>query len=238
MIGVIVNTVAVILGSTIGLLCKKGIPRRLSDGVMLAIGLCTTYIGFSGTLKGENTIVLIVSMVLGAIVGTAMDIDGKIGWLGRWIEERFPAREGERVPVAQGFVTACLLFCVGAMTIVGSLNAGLTGDNEMLFTKSVLDFISSMMLSVSLGIGVMCAAAFVLVFQGGLVLLAQFLQPVLTEAAINETVCAGSLLILALGLNLLGITKIKVADYLPVIVIVPMLCWVIGAVPALTAFFV
>lgn len=236
MIGVITNTIAVLVGSLIGLGCKKGIPQRLSDAVMLAIGLCTLYIGISGTLKGEKTIVLILSMVLGALVGTALDLDGGINRLGRWIEKRFPAGTQGKTSVAQGFVTACLLFCVGAMTIVGSLNAGLTGDNEMLFTKSVLDFISSIMLSVSLGVGVLCAAAFVFVFQGGLVVLAQFLQPVLTESAINETVCAGSLLILALGLNLLGITKLKVADYLPALIFAPALCWLVEHVPVLSAW--
>ena len=236
MFAVIVNTVTVLLGSAVGLLFKKGIPKRLTDAVMLGIGLCTLYIGLSGTLKGENTIVLILSMVLGAIIGTALDIDGAINRLGAWIEGKF-SRKGEKVSIAQGFVTACLLFCVGAMTIVGSLNAGLTGDYEMLLTKSVLDLISSSMLAVSLGIGVMFAAAFVFVFQGALVLLAGFLQPLLTAGAINETICVGSLLIVGLGLNLLGITKIKVADYLPAIVIAPVLCAVIQAIPALVAFF-
>lgn len=236
MFAVIVNVITVLIGSTVGLLCKKGIPKRLSDAVMLGIGMCTLYIGVSGTLKGENTIVLILSMVLGAIIGTALDIDGGINRLGKWIENKF-SHEGEKVSIAQGFVTACLLFCVGAMTIVGSLNAGLTGDYEMLLTKSVLDLISSAMLSVSLGIGVMFAAVFVLVFQGAIVLLAGVLQPLLTAAAINEIVCAGSLLIVGLGLNLMGITKIKVADYLPAIVIAPILCAIIQAVPALSAFF-
>ena len=236
MFAVIVNTITVLIGSAVGLLFKKGIPKRLTDAVMLGIGLCTLYIGISGTLKGENTIVLILSMVLGAIIGTALDIDGAINRLGGWIERKF-SRQGEKISVAQGFVTACLLFCVGAMTIVGSLNAGLTGDYEMLLTKSVLDLISSSMLAVSLGIGVMFAAAFVFVFQGALVLLAGVLQPLLTAAAINEIICAGSLLIVALGLNLMGITKIKVADYLPAIVIAPILCAIIQAVPALAAFF-
>ncbi len=236
MFAVIVNVITVLLGSTIGLLCKKGIPKRLADAVMLGIGLCTLYIGISGTLKGENTIVLILSVVLGALIGTALDIDGGINRLGLWLENRF-RREGEKVSIAQGFVTACLLFCIGAMTIVGSLNAGLTGDYEMLLTKSVLDLISSAMLSVSLGIGVMFSAVFVLVFQGAIVLAAGLLQPLLTTAAINEIICVGSLLIVALGLNLLGLTKLKVADYLPAIVIAPLLCALIRAVPALSAFF-
>ena len=124
--------------------------------------------------------------------------------------------------MAEGFITASLLFCIGAMTIVGSLNAGLRNDYDMLFTKSLLDLFSSMMLAASLGIGVLCSAAFVLVFQGALVLMAQVVAPILTEAAIAEITCAGSLMILALGLNLLGIAKIKVANLLPAMLFAPL----------------
>ena len=232
MLGVIVNTVAVIIGSSIGLLCKKGIPKKFSDAIMTGIALCTLYIGISGALKGENTIVLIFSMVLGAIVGTALDIDGHLNRLGGVLENRF-SRSGEKGGIAQAFVTASLLFCVSAMTIVGSLTAGLTGDNEMLFTKSVLDQISSSMLSVSLGIGVLFSAAFVFVMQGALVLLSGLLEPVLTTAAINEIICSGSLLIIGLGLNMLGITKIKVANYLPAFLFAPVVLWLASFIPGI-----
>lgn len=225
MIGVLVNTATVIIGSLIGLLFKKSISRRFTDAIMLGIGLCTIYIGISGALEGENTLILILSIVLGAAMGTGLDIDKRINDLGDWIGKRFKKADGNSVSVAEGFVTASLLFCIGAMTIVGSLNAGLTGDNEMLFTKSLLDLISSLILSVSLGVGVMFAAAFVFAFQGSIVLLAQSLQPILTDSAIAEITCAGSLLILALGLNLIGLTKIKVANYLPAIVVAPLLSW-------------
>ena len=226
MIGVILNTAAVIIGSLIGLMLKRGIPKKFTDAVMLGIGLCTIYIGISGTLKGENTLILIISTVIGAIIGTWLDIDKRLNDLGDLIGRQFKSSSGS-VSVAEGFVTASLLFCIGPMTIVGSLNAGLSGDNEMLFTKSVLDFISSTMLSVSLGIGVLCAASFVFVFQGSIVLLSQFLQPILSDSAIAEITCAGSLMIIALGLNLIGLAKIKVANYLPAIFIAPILCWVI-----------
>ena len=199
---------------------------------MTGIALCTVYIGFSGALKGENTIVLIVSMALGAVVGTLLDIDGCLSRLGELVEKKF-SKKGGTDRIAQGFITASLLFCVGAMTIVGSLTAGLTGDNEMLYTKSVLDLISASMLSVSLGIGVMFSAAFVLVFQGAIALMAGFLEPVLTAAAINEIICAGSLMILALGLNMLGITKIKVANYLPALVFYPILLRLAAHIPGL-----
>lgn len=220
MFGVLVNTATVLLGSTIGLICKKGIPERLSNAVMTAIGLCTVAIGFTGILDGENTLVLIISMVLGVLIGELLDIDGHVNRLVERVAGK-AAGAGKAAQISQGFITACLLFCIGAMTIVGSLNAGLRGDNEMLLTKSLLDFISSIMLAATLGIGVLFSAAFVLVFQGGIVLLAQFLAPVLSEACIAELTCAGSLMILALGLNIVGITKIKVINFLPALVLVP-----------------
>lgn len=220
MFGVIVNTATVLLGSIIGLICKRGIPERLSSAVMTGIGLCTIAIGFTGILDGENTLVLIISMVLGIIVGELLDIDGHVNHLVERVAGK-AAGAGKAAQISQGFITACLLFCIGAMTIVGSLNAGLRGDNEMLLTKSLLDFISSIMLSATLGIGVLFSAVFVLVFQGGIVLLAQFLAPVLSESCIAELTCAGSLMILALGLNIVGITKIKVINFLPALVLVP-----------------
>lgn len=230
MIGVLVNVAAVILGSLIGLLCKKGIPKRIADAIMTGIALCTVYIGISGSLKGENTIAVILSIALGAAVGTLLNIDGFISGIGEKLESKFSGK-GEGSNIAKAFVTASLLFCVGSMTIVGSLTAGLTNDYGMLFTKSVLDFISAIMLTVSLGIGVIFAALFVLVFQGALVLLAGVLAPVLSDAAVNEIICAGSLMIIALGLNMLGITKIKVADYLPAMIFVPVVLWLLQFVP-------
>jgi uncharacterized membrane protein YqgA involved in biofilm formation len=227
MIGVLVNTATVLVGSLVGLIFKKGIPKKLTDAVMLGIGLCTIYIGISGTLKGENALILIGSIVLGAIIGTAIDLDRRLNALGEWIGRRFKKSAEGAVSIAEGFVTASLLFCIGSMTIVGSLQSGLTGDNQMIFTKSLLDLISSVILSVSLGVGVIFASVFVFVFQGALVLLAQYLAPVLTTSAINEITCAGSLIIIALGLNLIGVTKIKVANYLPAIIIAPLIVWIV-----------
>lgn len=225
MLGVIVNTAAVLIGSLLGLLFRRGIPQKISDVVMYAIGLCSVYIGISGAFSGENTLIMIASMILGVSLGTILDIDGKLGKLGDWVGKKVGNEKNSgSAAVAQGFVTACLLFCIGAMTIVGCLNAGLRGDNDMLYTKSLLDCVSAMMLSVSLGIGVIFSAAFVFVFQGGLVLLAGLLQPLLTDAAIAEMTCVGSLMILAIGLNLLGITKLKVSDFLPALIFAPLLC--------------
>lgn len=222
MIGVAVNVATVICGSLIGLIFKKGISKKYSDAVMVGIGLCTMLIGVQGMLKGENVLVTIFSMVIGAIIGTAVDLDGKLNGAGDFLSGKLKKGNGDKVSIAEGFVTASLLFCVGAMTIVGSLNSGLKGDHTMIFTKSVLDFFSSMMLSASLGMGVIFAAIFVLIFQGGIVMLAGFLEPLLSDAAIAEVTCVGSLMILALGFNLTNISKFKVANYLPALFLAPL----------------
>ncbi len=225
--GVIVNTVTVIIGSLVGLLLKKQIPEKLTNAVMTAIGLCTIAIGVTGVIKGQNQLVMIISLVFGAAVGTLIDIDGKLSTLGDKLQSKQKNKKGEKAEgstFSQGFVTASLLFCVGAMTLVGSMNAGISGDNEMLYTKSVLDLISSSMLAASLGIGVLCSASFVLVFQGALVALSMLLGSFLNDFAVSELICAGSVMITALGLNLIGVTKIKVANLLPGLVFVPFVC--------------
>ena len=220
--GVIVNTITVLIGSGVGLLLKKGIPERLNKAVMTAIGLCTIAIGVTGIMKGQNQLVMILSMVFGTIVGTLIDIDKRLESLGDKLAKKSKAQENT---FSQGFVTASLLFCVGAMTIVGSMNAGISGDNQMLYTKSVLDLISSSMLAASLGFGVMCASGFVFVFQGALVALSMVLGSFLSDFAVAELICAGSVMITALGLNLIGVTKIKVANLLPGLIFVPLFCW-------------
>jgi len=224
MTGVFANTLTVIIGSMIGLIFKKGIPEKVSSAVMTGLGLCTVYIGIDGALSGENVLITIASMVIGSIIGTIVDIDLAINHLGNWVENRFPKGKDGQVSVTEGFVTASLLFCVGAMTIMGSLQAGLTGNNELLFTKATLDFVSSTIFAASLGIGVMMSAAFVLVFQGSIVLLAQFIAPYLSEYVVGEMTCVGSLLIVAIGLNLLGVTNLKVMNYMPAMFMPVLLC--------------
>lgn len=218
MLGVLVNTLTVVLGSALGILLKKGIPERITKELIKGIGLCTMCIGWLGTLKGENTLIMILSMAVGILIGELLELDRHLNRFAAWIESRWRKENGE-VSLAEGFVTASLLFCVGAMTIVGSLQAGLQGQYEMLYTKSLLDLVSSFVLASTLGIGVLLAGAFVLLFQGGIVVMSQFLAPVLSDMAIAEMTCVGSLLIFALGLNLLGITKLKVMNYLPAIFI-------------------
>ena len=190
---------------------------------MVGLGVCTLYIGISGSLVGENTLIAIASVVLGAVVGTLMNIDGAITRMAKKVEDRFHGKDGS-VSIAEGIISATLLFCVGSMTVTGSIQAGLTGDNSILITKAMLDLVSSTMLASSLGVGVLLSAGAVFVIQGGLVLLAGLLAPVMSPAAINEMTCAGSLLIIMIGTNLMGITKLKVADFLPAIVFAPVIC--------------
>ncbi len=222
MLGVVVNVITVVLGSLIGLLFKKGIPERVSTAAMTGLGVCTLYIGISGSLCGENVLIVIASVVLGVISGTLLNIDGAINKLAQNVEKRF-RKEGDDISVAEGLVTATLLFCVGSMTVTGSIQAGLTGDNSVLITKATLDFVSSMMLSSSLGFGIILASVSVFIIQGGLVLFAGLIAPFMSTDAINEMTCTGSLLIIMIGTNLMGITKIKVADYLPAIIFAPVI---------------
>ena len=221
--GVLVNTLAVILGSLLGLSLRRGIPEKITRAIMTAIGLCTLYLGISSALAGKNAIIAIVSLVLGAAFGTLLDIDGAIRRLGDRISHRLKRPEQPGKAISEGFITASLLFCVGSMALVGSLNAGLSSDYTMLFAKSMLDFVSSIILAVSLGLGVLLSAAFVFTFQGAIVVLAQLLRPVLSVAAIAEMSCVGGILILAMGFNLLNITKIKVADLLPALIFAPLI---------------
>ena len=230
MLGVIVNTVAVLIGGTIGCFLKKGFPSRVADAIMLGLGMCTLYIGISGMFQGEDPLILILSIAIGVAVGTAIDLDGKIRRLGERVERRFRGERTDGVSLAEGMVSGSLLFCVGAMTIVGSLNAGF-GDHTMLYTKSMLDFVAAMMLAVTYGVGVVLSGVTVLVFQGAIALLAVVLKPYMTDALIGELTCVGSLMVALIGFNMAKITKAKVADFLPAIVLVPILYYLLGLLP-------
>ena len=221
MIGTIVNTLAAVVGGLLGSLLKKGIPERFADLVQKGLALCVLYIGIKGSLVGTNTLVTILSLVLGAILGELLDIDGGIERLGAWAQSKL-SKGGSRL--GEGFVTASLLFCVGSMSVVGSLQSGLTGNHETIFTKSMLDFVSAIILGSSLGLGVCLSGAFVLVYQGAIVLLARWAAPILSDYVVAEMSCAGSLLIIALGLNMLGVTKLKVGNLLPAMFLPIILC--------------
>lgn len=222
MLGTFANTGAILLGGLAGLLLKKGIPEKMNDAIMKGVALCVLYIGISGCLEGQNALVAILAMVLGAILGCLLDLDARLNALGAYLERLLKSGNGS---LGNAFVTTSLLFCVGAMAVVGSLQSGLTGDHTMLYAKSLLDGISSVVFAASLGAGVLLSAGAVLLYQGAIVLLSQALSPILSQAVIAEMTCVGSLLIIALGFNMLGLTKIKVMNYLPAIFIAVPLCY-------------
>lgn len=227
--GTLVNTGTVLVGSCLGLLIGKGLPERVAKALMTALGLCTLYVGVTGLTGGANTLVVILSLVLGAGIGELCDPDKGLQTLGQAVETRFNKGDG-RTPIAQGLITSSLVFCVGAMTIVGSLNSGLTGDHTMLYAKACLDLISSLVFASTLGVGVVLSAGVVLVLQGSIALLAHWIAPLLGEAVIGDMTAVGSILIIGLALNLLGITKLKVMNFVPAIflplLLTPAYTWV------------
>ena len=216
LLGSLVNSAAIILGGSIGLALKKGLSDRIASAVMNALALCVLYIGVSGMLKGENILITILSMVFGTLVGEWIDLDKKINQLGDEIESRVSSENKEH-SVSNGFVTASLLFCVGAMAIVGALQSGLTGNHDTLFAKSLIDGIAAIVMASSLGIGVLLSASLILVYEGGITLFANVLAPLLTDSVINEMTCVGSLLIVGLALNMLKLTNLKIMNYAPAV---------------------
>lgn len=217
MLGTIVNSLAIIGGSLFGFLLKGGIPNKINETIMKGLALCILVIGISGAIKSQNMLIVICSIVIGALIGEAIDLDEKLIKLGDAIERKLQGKGGR---ISEGFVTASLVYCVGAMAIVGSLNSGLKGDHSILFTKAMLDGISAIMFTSTLGIGVALSAIPVFIYQGSITIGASFLQGVLSKPVIiTEISAVGSILIMGLGFNMLGLTKIKVANLLPAVII-------------------
>lgn len=214
LLGTIVNVVLIIVGGIIGALTKRGIPKRFSDLIMCAIGLVTTVIGITFAIETQNILIVIASLVIGGILGEWINIDAKLNQLGESVKGRI---KGEQSNVGEGFVTATLLFCIGSMAIMGSLDSGIREDHTILYTKSVMDGISALLFASSMGAGVVLAAVPVLLYQGAITLLASALEPFLSAALITEMSAVGGILLIGLGLSVLEIKKIKVANLLPAI---------------------
>ena len=226
LVGTLVNTCAVIAGALIGLLLGNILPERLRDTIMKGLGLCTIFIGITGMLESSNSLITIISVAIGAIIGELCDLDGYLNRFSGRREKKFHANRQGGPSLGEGFTTATLVFCVGAMTVVGALNDGLMGNHEMLFTKSTLDFVSSIVFASSLGIGVMLSAAAVFIIEGGIACLASLISPVLQQnpTTIPEMTVVGSVLIMGLGMNMIGITKLKILNYVPAIFLPILLC--------------
>ena len=238
-LGTIINCAAVLVGSLIGILIKGGLPKRFEETIFSSVGLAVMFIGLGGALSGlmtiseaalgtQYTMGMVLSLVFGSIVGEALDIETRLDHLGEWIKGKMPKKLAGKTFV-DGFVTASMLFCVGAMAVVGSLEDGLNGDYSILAAKSVLDGISSLLFAASLGFGVTMSILPLALYQGGITLLAQFVKPYMTDALITQMSCVGSVLIFAIGINMIFGKKIKVGNLLPAILF-PIIFTLIKAV--------
>ncbi len=228
MLGNYVNTIAIIVGTILGLLIHRGLKEDYKNTMMQAIGLSVLFIGAATALNGlldpeSEAILFIISLVIGGIVGEMLGLDGALNRLGQFLQNQVGRGDHN---VARGFVTASLIFCVGTMAIIGSLESGLRGNYDMLFAKSILDGVTSMVLATTLGIGVAFSAAAVFIYQGAIIIFAGTLEPILTIQVIREISIIGGILIFAIGLNMLEIIKVRTVNLLPA-VLVPILYYFI-----------
>ena len=212
MLGTIVNCLAIIVGAGIGLCLRGGLEDRYSRIIMSAIGLAVILIGLKAAFKAENLLPVIICLVAGSFIGELLNIESRLEKMGRLIEGRM-AKNGKGF--TQGFVTASLVYCVGAMAIVGSLESGLAGNHQTLFAKSILDGVTAVIFSASLGIGVMFSALSVFLYQGTITLGAGYLKTVMTPEVVTQVTSVGGLLITAIGFNLLRIQNFKIGNMLP-----------------------
>lgn len=244
-LGTIVNFLVVLICGLLGMLVGKGVPKKISDALVFAMAVCVIYIGIGGMLETApavnstvvsdglfKTLVMVISMALGTLIGELIDIDGLVNRLGDRLEERF-VRDGEKGRFARGFVSCSLLFCVGAMTVNGAFQDAL-GNPDILITKSVIDGVMCFIMASTLGIGCAASSVFVLVYQGALTLLGLFVKDFLPVQSIAYMSATGSLVILLIGTNMLGMTKVKTANMIPTIllpaIISPFMLAIVGAI--------
>jgi uncharacterized membrane protein YqgA involved in biofilm formation len=219
-LGTIVNAFAIIAGSLGGYflirLFKEGIPERINDTIMKGMALCVLLIGISGALEYKQILLVILSIAIGGIIGEIIDIDKQLQKLGDNLERKLNGRGGK---ISQGFVTASLVYCIGAMAVMGSLESGLNGNHEILFAKSIIDGITAVVFTTTLGLGVAFSAITVFLYQGTITIGAIYLKDLLTTAVVSDMSAIGGLLIIGIALNMMGVTKIKVANLLPAVFI-------------------
>jgi uncharacterized membrane protein YqgA involved in biofilm formation len=209
--GALVNFGTILVGGIIGTFLRKGFPEKLHTALTYGLGLCVLYVGVKGVLQGNNTMVVILSVVLGVLIGELIDFDR---WLNRFASYFQSKMKKQKTGVAEGFISATLFVCVGAMAIVGALQSGLVGSHETLIAKALIDGVVAVVMASALGFGVCFSAVSVLVYEAVLTLSARAIAPYLDTVTVNEMTCVGSLLIIAIALNLMKITNIKVANFI------------------------
>lgn len=220
LLGTLVNGLLIIVGTIIGKRLNR-IPENMKGTVMYAIGLAVMVLGLQMGLKGENFLIVILSLVFGAVLGEYFALEDKLNALGNWLEKKLGS--SDQGSISQGFVTATLIFVIGAMAIIGALDSGIRGDHDVLYTKSIIDGFTALILATTLGIGVLFSAFPVVIYQGLIALFAmqidRFVPTELMNSFITEMTATGGVMIFAIGLNLAGITKIRVANLLPAILV-------------------
>lgn len=218
--GALVNCAAIVAGGILGTLGSRLMPEKMKETVLAATGLISIGIGVSGAIGSNNQLIPILALVLGSVLGELLHIDSGVTRVGSWLQARF----GRFGPITEGFVSASLVFAVGAMAIMGALDSGLTGDHATLYAKSTLDGITSIVYGSTMGAGVALSGVAVFLYQGLITLCASFIAPFLSDVVIAEMKCVGSLLIIGLSFNMLGMTKIKVMNYVPAVFFPILLC--------------
>lgn len=228
MVGTIINVAAVAFGSVVGAAIGNRLPDRIRTTVLQGLGLITTTIGLQMALQTRNILVVLGAVLVGGIIGELLRIHDGLERLGGFLQSVL-ARGGSS-QFSEGFVTASLLFCIGPMAILGSIQDGLTGDYQLLTVKSILDGFASIAFAASLGWGVGCAALSVLCYQGAITLLANMLERLLAEPMVLEMTATGGILIMGIGIKLLNIRDIRLASFLPALVLAPLIVFVVTVI--------
>lgn len=216
MLGTIVNSLTVIIGALLGIILKNGIKEKYQNTIMDGIGLAVIIIGIMGGIKSQNIVLVVVSLAVGGLAGEILNVEGKLDSLGDKAQKLFGKGDSN---FSSAFVNATLVYCIGAMSIVGALESGLVGNHQTLFAKSALDGITAIIFASTMGIGTAFSAIPIFIYQGSITLLANYVKDILTPELITEMSAVGGIMIMAIGINLLNIKKIKVANMLPSILI-------------------
>ena len=225
--GTVVNAVAIVVGGALGLLAGRGIKVRYQETVIHGLSLCVMVLGLKMALAGQHTLFVISGLVLGILVGEALNIEGKLEQVGLYLGKRF-SQKGETGAFSKGFLTTSLIYCVGAMGIVGSIQDGLNGDASTLYTKAMIDGLSAIMYGANMGAGVMASALSVFFYQGTLTLLSSFIGPFVTDAVAQEISAAGGILIFGIGLTMSKIIAMRVGNMIPGLFIVAVMTYFFG----------
>ncbi|HSB90489.1 MAG TPA: DUF554 domain-containing protein [Anaerolineales bacterium] len=229
MIGTLLNAATVLVGGTLGLVFGARLPERLRSTVLAGLGLFTLAIGLRLFLETQNPLYALGGLLIGGLLGEWWQVEDRLASLGATLEARFAGEQGSGSPFVRGFLTASLLFCVGPMTILGSIQDGLTGDYSLLAIKSVMDGFASLALASTLGLGVLFSIVVILVYQGGLTLLAATAQSILTDAMVAEMTAVGGILLVGLAISsLLEIKRIRTGNLLPALLVTPLLVWIVS----------